>query len=193
MFRRNILLISLAFLFLTGAAQAAKDVHFKDSALVMKSKASLEKALLSYGDWCDSGCRYKSPGVKVDKRLKFRDTPQRFYTWTWVSDIKDLKYFSEVTVTKNARSLKITKRALGDKDKALIKELKTVSGYPHKPLLDSSVNVVTVDALAAESGHKCRVTMDTKVRVGGFLSMFSGRVLSGLKDSTNAILKALRK
>jgi hypothetical protein len=190
---RNVILLSISLLLFAAPAMAAKDIRFVDSTLIQKPKDTLEKALLSYGDWCDSGCQYKSPGVKIEERLAFESTKSRFYTWTWVSDIKDLKYFSEVTISRKKGSFTITKRALGDSDSALVKKLEKSSGHPHKPLLDSSVNIVRVKTVLSAKGPECKVTMDTKVRVGGFLSMFSGRVMSGLKESTKALFQSLKK
>jgi len=182
-------------LLLTGASHvlAAELIRYEESTIISKSDEQLLAALLDYGNWCEKGCKYKSPGVVVDEKVAPRKTQDHFYTWTWIRDIKDTKYFSEVTVKRSASATTIESRALSRADQALVDELKKATGRALDVLFDTSVNLVTVHPLpAADASPRTQVTFTTTVTVSGFLAMFPEKLRKGLKESTEAVFAALR-
>lgn len=188
--------VVLSALLLTGASHvlAAELIRYQETAVITKSHEEVLTALLDYGNWCEKGCKYNSPGVVVDEKLAPRQKPDHFYTWTWISDIKDTKYFSEITVKRAADATTIESRALTRGEQALIDELKKATGRVHDVLFDTSVNLVTLRALPAAGGHaQTQVTFSTTVTVSGFLAMFPEKMRKGLKESTQAVFAALRK
>lgn len=187
--------IVLGVLLLTGASQvfAAELVRYEETTVIAKSQEQVLAALLDYGNWCEKGCKYASPGVIVDEKIALRQKPDRFYTWTWIRDIKDTKYFSEITVKRSADATTIESRALTRSEQSVIDELKKATGRAHDVLFDTSLNLVTVRPLPAANGtSQAQVTFATAVTVSGFLAMFPEKLRKGLKESTQAVFAALR-
>jgi hypothetical protein len=178
----------------TPWALAAEVVRYEATTVLSKSQPEVLGALLAYGQWCEKGCKYKSPGVVVDKKVAATQDPDHFYTWTWIRDIKDTKYFSEITVRRSADQVTIESRALTRAEKSQINKLEKTTGYQHDVLFDASRNLVTVKALKSNDGKpQTKVRFATQVTVSGFLAMFPGKLKQGLSDSTQAVFDALRR
>jgi len=185
----------LGVLLLTGASHvfAAELVRYEETAVISKAHEQVLAALLDYGNWCEKGCKYKSPGVVVDEKVPPRQKPDHFYTWTWIRDIKDTKYFSEILVKRAQDTTTIKSRALSRDEQSLIDELKKATGRAHDVLFDTSLNLVTVRPLSPSGGTpRTQVTFATTVTVSGFLAMFPEKMRKGLKESTDAVFAALR-
>ncbi len=174
-------------------ADAAHIVRYEASTVIDRDLDDVLGALLDYGNWCEKGCKYKSPGVVVDKKLDFEKTHDRFYTWTWIRDIKDTKYFSEIHVRRGANRTTIESRALTKEERSLIKRLEKAAGRNQDALFDASTNLVTLRRMTDPQGHeRTAMSFNTEVKVSGLLAMFTGKLKQGLKESTEAVFAALK-
>jgi hypothetical protein len=190
-----VFLLSGALLFHGHAASAADTVRHTAKHTTKRSADHVFKVLTAYGQICDSGCKYYGPDVVEFIKLSHRSTSNSFYTWTWVSSVKDVKYFSHVAIQKQDGKFTLVTRMLNESDKDLIKELSEKAGREHNPTFASGTTKFTVVEQRDAQGKllSTSVTQAMTIVVSGFLSMFKGKIKDGMLDGAKATFANIEK
>lgn len=159
--------------------------------MTSRSPAQIWSILTDYENICNN-CKYKRDDLVVVKKLSYKATESKYYTWSHVSStIKDVKYFTEVTVTKKADGTFVANnRQLNDKDGDLIKVLEEKTGLKHSPAFDRG-NTHSVTEILPDG--KTKITQTVTLTVSGMLAMWEGRVLANMKKSLQLTFEQLGK
>jgi len=180
-----------ALVCLSAAAAWAGDYSYSATHKTQKSPEHVFAVFTSYGQVCDSGCKYWGPGVIEFFRLEYGRTESRWYTWSHVqSGPKHTKYFSENTYTPTADGgFTYVVRQLQEKDAALVAKLTEASKKPHAPVFDLATTTFTIKKLADGS----EVTQSIKMAATGLVTMFPGKIQDGMKEGCVATFKNIDK
>jgi hypothetical protein len=181
----------VALVCLLSAAAWAGNYAYSATHKTQKSPEQVFSVLTSYGQVCDSGCKYWGPGVVEFFRLETDRTPNRWYTWSHVqSGPKHTKYFSEVIYTPAGEGgFTFVVRQLQEKDGALVTKLSDASKKPHAPVFDLATTTFPVKKLA----DGAEVTQSIKMAATGLVTMFPGKIQDGMKEGCVATFKNIDK
>jgi hypothetical protein len=141
--------------------------------------------ITDYENSCESGCDFNLPSIAEIRIIKDIDyTEESFYTWTFVDDFKDSKFFSSVKTKRVNDQITLTSSQVS---KSEGKSLSKRTGLKSKPLLKSSV--ATYKIRNVDSGVE--VIYSIRIKYGMALGTVSGLIKKGLERSANAIVKNL--
>lgn len=176
---------------LSAAVAWAGNYSYSATHKTQKSPEHVLAVLTSYGQICDSGCKYWGPGVVQFFRLEAERTPTRWYTWSHVqSGPKHTKYFSEVTLTQGGDGgFTFVVRQLQEHDKALVSRLSAASKKEHAPVFDLATTTFTVKKTPAGT----EVTQAIKMAATGLVTMFPSKIDAGMKEGCTATFKNIEK
>lgn len=183
---RALILVSL-----TAALALAGDYGHTATHRTKKSVEHVLSVLTAYGQVCDSGCKYRGPGVVELVRVEPLRTATKWYTWTHVQNgPKHTKYFNEVVLKKaEDGSFVLTVRQLDETDKALVEKLTAATNKPHAPVADSAITTFTVKKTDAGA----EVTQAFQMTATGFITLFPGKIASGMKESAEVTFANIEK
>jgi hypothetical protein len=186
LFPRIVLLVCLL-----AAAAWAGNYAYSATHKTQKSPEHVYAVLTSYGQVCDSGCKYWGPGVIEFFRLEYGRTDTRWYTWSHVqSGPKHTKYFSENTYTPTGDGgFTFVVRQLQEKDEALVAKLTEASKKPHAPVFDLATTTFTIKKV----GDGSEVTQSIKMAATGMVTMFPGKIQDGMEEGCVATFKNIDK
>jgi hypothetical protein len=183
-------LFSISLLFCASIVEA-KDVVYKKSWKVNKNAQEIVAILTDYNNYCDKGCKYRSPSVKKSVVLPYQKTDSSFYMWTFVEDTKDSKWFSHVTITQSGNRTIVLSTMLLDKQ---AEELAKISKRPNAPVFDDCVSRYEITEIFRDGQFvSSEISFIAKVTISGLISLFSGQVESGLEESGKAIINNITK
>lgn len=182
-FLRAALLFSVLCLVWAPSA-TAKEHHHEGSHATSKSPTEVVAILTAYDQTCESGCRYARPNLKEIRRLSYRSTTSRWYTWSEIKNtIRNVKFFTEVTLESSGAARTLKSRQLDDGDGPLIAALEEHTGLPHSPAFDRALTVTALEP----HGDVTRVTQSVFLSSSGMLSMWSGKIIASVKESMEAV------
>jgi len=179
-----IIVMSFLFALNTQAKSASYQMEFKTT----KDVEQVLFAITDYANSCQSGCVNYLPSVDKIQRLDDIDyTEDQYYTWTFVNDFLDSKFFSKVTITKSDNEILIeTQQVNGTKANQLARK----SGLSNDSLLDSSKASYRLQNINGET----LVSYNINVSFSGFiLNRAKKKIQKGLSKTANAIKKNLLK
>lgn len=184
-------LAALLSLVLLSAWAFAGDLRYQASHVTSRSPDQIWGVLTDYKNIC-STCKYKRDDLVEVRKIPYQATDKKFYTWSHVtSTVKDVKYFTEVTVTrKSDGNFIFDNRQLDNSDSALIKILEEKTGLKHSPAFDRG-NTHSVTEILPDG--KTKLTQTVTLTVSGMLAMWEGRVLSSMKKSVEVTFRLLGK
>lgn len=139
---------------------------------------------------CDSGCRYRAPGVARSLVLSHRNTKNRYYIWSHVDAFKDARMFMKVTVHTKGSS---TWFQLATPTTGEIEDLERHTKLKHEPLLDSVQVRVRVDAPIAGTGSLTHIDYAVEAQASGMLSVFDGMIRRSLQQNAEAFFENVDK
>lgn len=180
----------LALLVLSSSARA-KEVSFRQSWKVGARASEIVEVLTDYGHYCDRGCRYRYPSVAETLVLSHGKTPSSFYVWTFVEDTKNSEWFSHVTVITKGR---VTVVQLVQLNGRRAEQLARLSGKPNDSLFDSNrINYRIEEIFRGDRFLHSELTFIARVTVSGLISLFSGAIRSGLRETAEAVIANVRR
>ncbi len=144
--------------------------------------------ITDYENSCQTGCVNYLPSVDritVLRNIDYAD--DQFYTWTFVNDFMNSKFFSKVIITRSENEMTILTEQVG---KSLGKRLAKASGLKSSPLLAStsaSYHLINVNG-------ETIITYNINVKFKGLLlNAAKKQIKKGIVNSANAIRKNLLK
>jgi hypothetical protein len=181
---------------LIAALLAPASVHAKDFSVSRqwlfpaRAEALLE-VILAFGQSCDHGCRYRTPHVTQAIVLQYQRRPDSFYVWTFVEDIENSTFFSQVSVRREPGRVHVEVRLVPAKRAA---ELTKATGKPHDPDFDDSVTLIDLEELLEAGRFKqTRVRFSNTLRMSGLGATFgAGVVRDRLEEDARATFASLR-
>lgn len=189
--RRSALHLLFVLLSVPAVALAAKVYAYKAEHVTVKSPEHVLAVITAYSDTCDKGCKYKGDNVQKFMKVSYKATETRWYTWTHVSNfVNTTKYFSEVTLTKKDGGFTYVTRQLEEKDKAIVDELSQKTGEKHDPFFETGVTKFTVTTI---DGGKTKVIQDMSLTASGPVTMFPGKIKSGLESGAKNTFANIEK
>jgi hypothetical protein len=189
--RRVAAWLGAATLLTAGIGWAATTLHYSASHVTNKSPEQVLAVLTAYNQVCDRGCKYYGPYVVESMTVPYRRTRDDYYTWTFMSAKKDVRYFNHVHITRRGNgSILVNTRQLDDDDDDLVDELEDRTGREHDPAFDEGETRVEIVALP--DGHS-RVTQSVRLTASGFLALITGKIRQGMEAGTRAVFRNLDK
>ncbi len=175
-----------------GTAAAGDDYRHSASIVVAKTPAEIWKISSAYSETCDKGCKYYRKDVVEVRKLSYKASSTRWYTWTHMSPtLRDVKYFTEVKLEQKPGGHFVSNsRQLDDSDKAEIKALEEKTGLDHSPAFDK-VNSRLSTTSAGEG--KTKVEQLVTLTASGMVSMWPAKIREGMKNSMDQTLKNFQK
>ncbi len=185
MFLRN-LILSICLIFVINSSQAGELTFNKTFTITTTLEAEdVYERIVDYANSCDIGCDFTLPSISEIRVIEDIDySKNSFYTWTFVDDFKDSKFFSIVKTTRSDRGITLMSNQVS---KSHGKKLSKKTGLKSKPLLKASN--ATYKLKNVDNGVE--VVYSIKIKYGLALSAVSGLVKKGLERSANAIVKNL--
>lgn len=189
--RMRAALVSLVFL-TAGTAAAGDAYRHSDSIIVAKSPEEIWKISTAYSETCEKGCKYYRKDVVAIRKLSYKASSTRWYTWTHMSPtLKDVKYFTEVSLEKKAGGHFVANsRQLDDSDKELLKTLEEKTGLDHSAAFDKVNSRLSTES-AGEG--KTKVEQLVTLTASGMVAMWPGKIRDGMKGSVDQTLKNFQK
>ncbi|MBF0297614.1 MAG: hypothetical protein HQK51_02780 [Oligoflexia bacterium] len=130
-----VLLLTLMF-FSFSTVVSAKEFSIDRSANFNSNKEVLKSIIMDYANYGQlRHHRYYLSGIDEIKIVKQIDE-NHFYTWTYVNDTKDYKYFNYVEVSEDASGVIRIKSRLATSNE--VSSLTAETGLPNKSFFDSS-------------------------------------------------------
>jgi hypothetical protein len=183
--------VALLAPFILSSPARAGEITYRESWNVARRAGEIVGVLTDYGRYCDRGCRYRYPGVKETLVLPYRKTPSSFYVWTFVEDIKNSEWFSRVTVQTRGRLTVVQFEMLTGRP---AEELARISGKPNDSVFDSCLTRYRIEEIFRGERFLCsQLTFTARVTVSGLISLFSGAIRSGLRQTAGAIIANVRR
>lgn len=177
------LLLSFNLFALDFEASSPKKGHFvaKASGLVQVSAQHVLDVLIDTENTCESGCRYRAPSIERSVIVKKIDDSS-FFSWTFVDEFMDSKYFSKMVREENAvRFMTPTK----DDIRAMV-----TTEFKHDPIFYTRSGVWTVE----ETDAGTRVTFDLSMKTKkGIVARFKKKVIKGLQKNLIANFKNFQR
>jgi hypothetical protein len=169
----------------------AKDISYRKSWNLKQRAQEIVQVLVDYTRYCDSGCKYRYPGVEETLIVPYQRTKNSFYVWTFVKDIKNSEWFAHVTVRTKGNRTVVQFKMIKDKR---IKTLEEISGKPHDTIFDTCITRYEVEEIFRDGQFVgSKLTFKAWVSVSGLIAIFSGAIRSGLEDTGKAIVENINK
>jgi hypothetical protein len=183
--------LGLATACTVGIGWAATTISYSATHVANKEPEQVLAVVTAYSQLCDRGCKYYGPAVVQSMTVPFRRTRDDYYTWTYMSAKKDVRYFNHVHITRRANgSILVNTRQLNDDDDDLVDELEERTGREHDPAFDDGE--ANVEIVALPDGHS-RVTQSVRLTASGFLALVSGKIRAGVEATTRALFYNIDK
>ncbi|HSC88903.1 MAG TPA: hypothetical protein VLC09_16585 [Polyangiaceae bacterium] len=173
----------LSALALTTSVAWADEVKDVETHFTQKTPEHVIQVLTSYAQTCAEGCKYLAPNVKQYVVVDYQKTADHWYVWNWItSAVKDLKYFNEVKkITKpDGTTLLVIKLVT---DSATIEKLEKATGKTHQTNFDSTKSVISV---RKQDDGRTKIVQDMSVVASGMMTVFTGQIKDGMKESAKA-------
>ncbi|HAZ13585.1 MAG: hypothetical protein A2X86_13720 [Bdellovibrionales bacterium GWA2_49_15] len=149
------------------------------------SAEQLVAMITDYPNSCQySHCRYHVPNVE-ETRVFAGPGAQQFYLWTKIKNIKSGSYFSQVTIEENGEEVTIKNSMVSP---AVALELSRKYGLPHEPIMDTTDSLWTLTEKPGETLVEIKIETSSN---SGLINRFPKKVLSGLRESIEALLSNL--
>lgn len=144
--------------------------------------------MTDYANTCDKGCKYSRPNLVAVKKLNYKSTSNRWYTWSHISNtLKDVKFFTEVSLQRGADGQFVANnRQLDESDASLIKALEAKTGLSHSPAFDAG-NTRTTTSKTKDG--KTKVAQVVTLRASGMVAMWPGKIREGIRESVATTFK----
>lgn len=150
---------------------------------------NLVEVINSYNESCQySSCRYYMPNV-VEMRSLGDEDSNKFYTWTKIKNLTTGTYFSEITVEKKIRSIKIISRMLSKNE---ARQLVSRYGLAHRPLMDTTIATWDIKEIYNQVGQFEKTNAQITIEVSSnnrIINSMPSKVLDNLKGTMRALLK----
>lgn len=183
------LVVSLS-VFGFAAVASAKDFRVKKEWTFPVHAEGLVAASVDFADSCQKGCRHPAPHLAKGEIIAKDRTPNSFYVWMFIEDVKNSKWFSQVTIRRSAHGAHVELVMVPDK---LGAELAKASGLPSEPAFDDCRTSYDFEEVSdGGTFSKTLVTYSTSVALSGLNAFFGGGVAqSRLEETSRAIYQDL--
>lgn len=187
---RRVVLWTAGALLVAASAAAATFQHVAEH-VTQKSPSHVWKVLSAYDETCDKGCKYSRPSLVKVVKISHGATPTRWYTWSNISSpVKDAKYFTEVTLSRQSGGhFSTVNRQLDASDKALIEVLERKTGLKHAPVFDGgSTKTVTLSR-----GEQTVVKQIVTVETGAVIGLWARKIREEMEKNVSATFRNIEK
>lgn len=174
-----------------AAVASAKDFRVKKEWAFPVHSDGLVAASVDFANSCQKGCRHPAPHLAKAEIIAKDRTPNSFYVWMFIEDVKNSKWFSQVTIRRTAHGAHVDLVMVSEK---LGAELAKASGLPSEPAFDDCRTSYDFEEVSTTGGtfSQTKVTYSTSVALSGLNAFFGGGVAqSRLEETSRAIYQDL--
>ena len=173
-----------------AAVASAKDFRVKKEWTFPVHSEGLVAASVDFDNSCQKGCRHPAPHLAKAEVIAKDRTPNSFYVWMFIEDVKNSKWFSLVTIRRTAHGAHVELVMVPDKVGA---ELAKASGLPSEPAFDDCRTSYDFEEVYdGDTFSKTKVTYWTSIALSGLSAFFGGGVAqSRLEETARSIYQDL--
>lgn len=174
---------TMAFLFSISIFAGTKDHYLKYE--VQKNSAELVDIYTNFESTCMNGCPYYSPSVEEIKVIVYDKTPNSFYIWVSIKDLKDSQSFFKIDIKKHKNMTQVSQRQVSKK---LAKKLEARTYLANNPLFKSNNTLATFESI---SERKTIVEFKIEATYSILLSPVADRIQKALIEISEVMRKNL--